>query len=91
MGLMDASTTCVPHGGSRNKSAHGGELVGAACHRGTPLLLCFVTSYTILYLTFGLSVEYCHSFINHYFLSSFRPSKYLSGEPYLQHSRTPPF
>ena len=95
MGPMDVSTTCSRlcafNGGSRNKLAHGGGLVGSTHHRGTPLFLSFVTSHAILYLVSGLSVEYCYSFIHHYFLFPSGPPENLFGEPYLQHGRTPPF
>ena len=64
-----------PHGGSGNKSAYEGGLVSATHHRCIPLFLSLTTSPVILYLTSGPSVEYYHSFIHYYFLSSFRPSR----------------
>ena len=66
---------CVSDGESGNKSAYGGRPVSAAHHGSTSLFLSSVTSHVILYLTSGLSVKYCYSFIHHYFLSSFRPCR----------------
>ena len=40
-----------------------------------PFFFLFVISHVILYLTSGFYVEFCYSFIHHYFLSSFRPSR----------------